>query len=68
MERMKKHRAERKRIFNLIHDFCGNEMKGKGCAKCPIDSLKVCNGSEGLLNVAVSELRKAEEIIKAVRQ
>ena len=68
MERMKKHRAERKRIFNLIHDFCGTEMKGKGCGNCPIDCLKVCNGSEGLLNVPVSSLRKAEETIKAVKQ
>ena len=68
IERMKRNRADRKRIIKLIFDFCNKEMKGKGCGNCPIDCLKVCNGSEGLLNVPVSALRKAEETIKAVRQ
>ena len=66
VERMKKLRVDKKRIIKLVFDFCNKEMKCKSCGDCPINCLKVC--SEGLLNVPVSALRKAEETIKAVSQ
>ena len=57
---------ERKRIVEMIHDFCrGESMIGKACMSCPLKSLNVCDDKHGN-NIYMSKLWNAEKIINEV--
>lgn len=68
-ERARKQRTERQRIRELIHDYCFDEMAGKGCANCPIYKANACDEVRGNATILpIERLRAAEKLIKEERQ
>lgn len=68
-EGARKQRAERQRIRELIHDYCFDEMAGKGCVNCPIYKANACDEVRGkAIILPIERLRAAEKLIKEERQ
>ncbi len=63
MTRMEAQRAERQRIRALIHDYCFTEQCDKGCASCPVNATKACDGGKNGAETPLPRLREAEQII-----
>lgn len=66
-DRMEKLRAERKRIRDLIHDYCFTEQSDRGCASCPVNEAGACSVNTNE-EIPLEKLRKAEEIILRERR
>ena len=68
-ERVRKQRAERQRIRELIHDYCFGEMAGKGCVNCPIYKANACDEVRGnAIILPIERLKAAEKLIEEERQ
>ena len=64
-------KAERKRIFDIVADFCwahetNDYMLGKGCAECPIRDCNICSDDGVTHIVPMARLKEAEKIILEV--
>jgi hypothetical protein len=67
-EEANKQRAERKRLKDLIFDYCFTEQSGKGCASCPVSKAEACDHCHGSNEMPMKYLREAEKIILKERE